>query len=80
MRITIEIPDSLLEEAEKVAARDNVAISDLIEIGLRRILSEPQKTGKFRLRNASFKGQGLQPGVIEGTWERIFDLPSSETK
>lgn len=80
MKITVNISDSLLEEARKVAVRDKTTVKDLIDRGLRKILAERKSTPVFRLRDASFKGQGLQPGVIEGTWERIFDLPSSETK
>ena len=46
----------------------------LIEEGLRRILKRRQRRGDFRLRRATFRGNGLQPGVREGSWERIRDL------
>jgi hypothetical protein len=45
----------------------------LIEEGLRRVLERRQKHGRFRLRRASFRGNGLQPGVREGRWEPIRD-------
>ncbi|QQS46590.1 MAG: DUF2191 domain-containing protein [Acidobacteriota bacterium] len=74
MKITVNISDSLLEEARKVAAGDKTTVKDLIERGLRKILAECKSTRDFRLRDASFKGEGLQPGVVEGDWERIRDL------
>lgn len=46
----------------------------LIEEGLRRILKRRQRRGDFRLRRASFRGNGLQPGVRAGGWERVRDL------
>lgn len=74
MKTTVEISDSLLEEARKVAARDKTTVRDLIERGLRKILAERKSNRAFRLRDASFKGTGLQPGVVEGDWEHIRDL------
>lgn len=74
MKTTVNISDKLLEEARKAAARENTTVTDLIERGLRRILSESQTTRPFRLKKATFKGEGLQPGVSDATWERIRDL------
>ena len=33
-----------------------------------------RRSGAFRLRKASFKGQGLQPGVAGASWERIREM------
>ena len=74
MKTTVEIPDSLLDEARKLAARERTTVRALIEAGLRRILAERRRTGVFRLRKASFKGQGLQPDMADATWERIRDM------
>jgi hypothetical protein len=71
MKTTIELPDSLLEEAKRVAAKEGTTVRAYVEQGLRRILAERKSRGAFRLRKASFKGKGLQPGVQEATWERI---------
>jgi hypothetical protein len=43
----------------------------LVEEGLRRIISERQRRGKFRLRKASFKGEGLQPHIAGASWDQI---------
>lgn len=74
MKTTVNISDSLLEEARKIAARDKTTVRDLIERGLRKILAERKGARDFRLRKATFKGNGLQPGVADANWERIRDL------
>lgn len=74
MKTTVEISDALLEEARKVAARDKTSVRDLIERGLRKILVERKSMRDFQLRKVTFKGKGLQPGVVEGDWEQIRDL------
>ena len=73
MKTTVEIPDALLDEARRVAAREGTTVRALVEEGLRRALAQ-RTAGTFRLRRATFKGQGLQPGVADGSWERIRDL------
>jgi Arc/MetJ family transcription regulator len=74
MKTTIEIADALLEQAKKWAAKEDTTVKALVEEGLRRILGEREKGKKFRLRKATFKGKGLQPGVSEGSWEAIREL------
>jgi hypothetical protein len=64
----------LLEEARKVAVRDHTTVRALIEQGLRHALAERMGTREFRLRKATFKGEGLQPGGTDGTWEQVRDL------
>ena len=74
MKTTVEIPDSLLEEARRVAQRENTTLKALLEQGLRRTLAERKARGRFHLRDASFKGRGLQPGMEGASWEKIRDL------
>jgi hypothetical protein len=75
MKTTVEISDSLLEEARKLAAREGTTLKALIEQGLRAVVAERrQRVGAFRLRKASFKGDGLQPGVAGAAWERIREM------
>jgi hypothetical protein len=73
MKTTIQIPDSLFEEARKVAQRERVTMRSLVEAGLRRVLSDRAKRGGFRLRRATFRGKGLQPGMEGASWDRIRD-------
>jgi len=65
MKTTIEIPDELLTEARRAAESQGITLCALVEAGLRRILSE-RRARSFRLRRATFGGEGLQPGVREG--------------
>jgi hypothetical protein len=75
MKTTVEIPDALLEEARKAAAREGTTLRVLIEQGLRAVLAERRRRGgAFRLRKASFRGTGLQPGVAGASWERIREM------
>jgi hypothetical protein len=73
MKTTVEIPDPILTQARKVAAREGTTVRALIEEGLRKVLGERSREGTFRLRKATFRGKGLQPGLREGDWERIRD-------
>jgi len=71
MKTTIEISDSLLEEAKRLAAKEGTTVRAYVEQGLRRIVAERKNRGQFRLRKATFKGRGLQPGMQDATWERL---------
>jgi hypothetical protein len=74
MKTTLEISDPLLREARKVAARENTTLRALVEQGLRQVVSEKKKDKPFRLRDASFKGDGLHPDVASLSWDEIRDL------
>jgi len=71
MKTTIEISDSLLDEAKKLAAKEGTTVRAYVEQGLRRIVAERKSHSVFRLRKATFKGNGLQAGAQDATWERI---------
>jgi hypothetical protein len=58
MKTTLDIPDSLLREARKVAARERTTLRALVEQGLRQVVTEKRRRAEFRLREASFKGVG----------------------
>lgn len=74
MKTTIDISDRLLEEARRVALREGTTIRALLEQGLRTALSQRRARATFKLRRASFKGKGLQPGVRDLSWDAIRDL------
>jgi hypothetical protein len=73
MKTTVEIPDSLLEEAKRLASREGTTVRALVEEGLRRTLSERKRATGFRLRKATFKGTGLQPALAGASWDQIRD-------
>ena len=74
MKTTVNIPDSLLKAAKKLAAREKTTVSALIEQGLRQLFMDRKRPSEFRLRKATFKGQGLQPGVSTKTWDQTRDM------
>ncbi len=74
MKTTVHIPDTLLEEARKIANQEQTTIKALIEEGLRLTIESRKHKSKFRLRKASFKGNGLQPDVAGASWEKIREL------
>ena len=74
MKTTIEIPDALLAEARRAAAKQGTTVRRLVEEGLRRVLQERRTAAGFRLRKASYKGRGLQAPLTEGQWDRIRQL------
>jgi hypothetical protein len=45
MKTTVEIPDALLDEARRMAAREGVPVRALIEEGLRAVVASGPPTG-----------------------------------
>ncbi len=74
MKTTIQIPDSLFEEARRLAEREHTTLKALVEQALRRTLAERKRREKFQLRKATFKGKGLQSAVAGASWEQIREM------
>jgi Arc/MetJ family transcription regulator len=74
MKTTIDIADGLLAQAKQVAAAEGITLRELVEGALRRELADRERRHAFRLRRVTFGGRGLQPGVADGSWQRIRDL------
>ncbi|MGC2111784.1 MAG: type II toxin-antitoxin system VapB family antitoxin [Candidatus Korobacteraceae bacterium] len=74
MKTTIQIPDSLFQEARRLAQREKTTLKALVEQGLRRALAERKEVSGFRLRKATFKGHGLQRPLAGASWEQIREL------
>jgi hypothetical protein len=75
MKTTLEVSDSLLQEARKLAARERTTLRALVEQGLRHVVRESRiKKQPFKLRDASFGGRGLRPELRNASWEQIRDL------
>lgn len=73
MKTTVEIADPLLRDARKLAVSQGVTLRELIERGLHLVLADARPTAPFKLRRASFRGKGLQPGFREAAWEQLRD-------
>ena len=74
MKTTIEISDSLLREARKVAAREGITLRALVERGLHRVVAETKEGPAFKLRRASFKGKGRVAELGDASWDKLRDL------
>lgn len=75
MKMTIDVSDALLREARKLAAREGITLSALIERGLRRVVPDAKPLKKsFKMRDGRFKGNGLQPELRGASWAAIRAL------
>lgn len=74
MKTTIELSDTALAEARRVAAREGTSLRALIEEGLRRVLADRRaRRSGFKLRRASFKGQGVASEFEGESWPAVRD-------
>jgi hypothetical protein len=46
----------------------------MVERGLHNVVSEARNGAPFKLRRASFKGQGLRSELGDASWNRLRDL------
>jgi hypothetical protein len=74
LKTTIEISDSLLDQARRVAASEGTTLRALVDQGLRQVLASKRRGTAFKLRKASVKGRGLQPALQGADWERLREL------
>jgi hypothetical protein len=73
MKITIELPDALLERSKAVARRENSTLKELIEEGLRLALRARTRKRPVPFVVQPFQGDGLTPEFAAAGWERIRD-------
>ncbi len=73
MKITIELPDELLERSKAVARRENSTFKALIEEGLRLALCARTRKHAAPFAVQPFQGDGLTPEFAEAGWEGIRD-------
>lgn len=76
MKTTLEISNHLFEEAKRFAAKKDKTFREVVEMALRLFLKQQKADSKkpFKLRDGSFKGNGLVEGLQEGDWETIRSL------
>jgi Arc/MetJ family transcription regulator len=75
MKTTVEISDALMAQARRLARERRTTLRAVLESALRRELeavSTPRR--KFKLRDGSFKGEGLEPGIDLSDWSQIRRL------
>jgi hypothetical protein len=74
MKTTVEISDPLMRQVRKLAEREGVTLRTLVERGLHRVVADSKLQKPFKLRNLSFKGNGLRPELKGPSWEKIRTL------
>ncbi len=57
-----------------MARREGTTLKALVQEGLRRVVDEHKRGSPFRLRRASFRGQGLNPEFDGLSWQHIRDM------
>ncbi len=60
MKTTVEIADSLFEEAKKLAEAEGLSLRQLMEDGLRTVIQRRRRRTSFTLRDGSFTGKGIR--------------------
>ena len=74
MKITVEISHALLRQVRRLATREGVTLRALVERGLHRMVTEAKRRKPFKLRRASFKGNGLQTDLHTASWDQLREL------
>lgn len=63
MKTTIEIDDHLLAQMKALARKRGITLRRLLEEFARQGLSRPAPTRRYVMRDLSFRGKGLKPGI-----------------
>ena len=72
MKTTVEIPDGLFREAKRYAHSHDLTFREVVEAGLRRVVSEKASACKpFRLAKESFREDGM---LRDYSWSEIRSL------
>ena len=84
MRTSIDISDALLTRARRVAQKRKVALKQLVEEGLRKVLAEALSAERFELADARFRGEagfakGAGPDSIGRAIAEINDPRRSDS-
>ena len=75
MRTMVTLDDKLHREARTYAAEHGTTLTALIEEALRLRLAKRVKTARRKpVRLATFKGDGLRPGVTLDHMAAVYDL------
>ena len=71
MKTTIDISDTLLTQAKRLAREQNLTLRSLTEEGLRRVISERTLPTEPRVKPVTFEGRGLSSEFRDASWSKI---------
>ncbi|MGH9541699.1 MAG: hypothetical protein ACRD2H_07430 [Terriglobales bacterium] len=80
MKTTVEIPDALLRQAKRVAAKEGIPVRELIEQGLRHALALHERPRKSGFRQVVFHGSGLTPEFANAPWSKFREAAYERDK
>ena len=73
MKITIELPDALIEQARRVAQREGATLRALVEESLQRSLEARRRVARRQLDFPSYGDNGPTDEFQGAPWGRIRD-------
>ena len=74
MRTTVDLPDELMAEVQRLAREQNRTMRSVMEEALRGTIAKYQHAHVFELADASVDGNGIQPGPHDASWDELRAL------
>ena len=75
MKTAVVIPDALLADIQKIAAKNKTTFRALVQEGLLHVVEEDQKKKKpFKLKDMSVGGNGLVSELKDAIWAEIIEI------
>jgi len=71
MRTTVDLPDELVIEVQRIAREQKRTMRSLMEEALRATIDKYHRAEAFELPDASVDGNGLQPAFRDADWEDL---------
>jgi Bacterial antitoxin of type II TA system, VapB len=74
MRTTVDLPDELVLEVQRLAREQNRTMRSVMEEALRATIARYQRAQVFELPDASVDGNGLRPDLGDAGWDELRAL------
>ena len=71
MRTTVDLPDEIVLEVQRIAREQNRTMRSVMEEALRSTIEKYQRAQVFELADASVGGNGLQPAFRDASWDDL---------
>jgi Bacterial antitoxin of type II TA system, VapB len=71
MRTTVDLPDELVFEVQRIAREQKRTMRSVMEEALRATIDKYQRAEAFELPDASVDGNGLRSAFRDAEWEDL---------
>jgi Bacterial antitoxin of type II TA system, VapB len=71
VRTTVDLPDELVLEVQRIAREQKRTMRSVMEEALRSTIAKYQQAQAFELPEASVGGNGLQPEFRDADWDEL---------